>query len=193
MEEFKEAFIEKYFPRERREVNVEEIINLNQGNMSVEEYTLKFYMFSKYALSLVSNPRDKINRFVTGVTHIMMKEFHTAIIYDDLTLARLIMCAESIEESKIKRMCRNMKRGGLSNQDQPRFKNRAQTLKEPRIDKVIFEIVGGSQNEKPTCVTYAKRQYGKCLAGTSGCFGCVKDDHKVRDYPTIAPRRREAK
>ena len=45
-EEFKETFLGKYFSNERREVNVEEFINLKQGNMSVEEYSLKFSMLS---------------------------------------------------------------------------------------------------------------------------------------------------
>ena len=35
--EFKEALLGKYFPRERREVKVEEFINLKKGNMIVEE------------------------------------------------------------------------------------------------------------------------------------------------------------
>mgnify|MGYP002555469830 CR=1 FL=1 len=64
-EEFKEAFLGKYFPRERREVKVEEFINLKQGNMSVEEYSLKFSMLSRNSPSLVSNPRDEMSHFVT--------------------------------------------------------------------------------------------------------------------------------
>ena len=52
-EEFKEDFFGKYFPRELREVKVEEIINHKQGNMSVEEYSLKFSKMFKYAPSLV--------------------------------------------------------------------------------------------------------------------------------------------
>ena len=40
-EEFKEAFLRKHFPCERRKVKVEEFINLNQGNMSVEEIFLE--------------------------------------------------------------------------------------------------------------------------------------------------------
>ena len=56
-----------------------------------------------------------------------------------------------------------------------------------------FERGGGSQNEKPTCVTCGKIHYGKCLAGTSGCFGCWEDDHKVRDFPSIAYRGRKGK
>ena len=52
-EEFKEAFHGKYFPREMREVKVEEFINLKQGNMSIEEYSLKFSMLYRYAPSIV--------------------------------------------------------------------------------------------------------------------------------------------
>ena len=48
-------------------MKVEEFINLIQGNMSVEEYSLKFSMFPRYASSLVSNPRDEMSRFLTGV------------------------------------------------------------------------------------------------------------------------------
>ena len=38
-----------------------------------------------------------------------------------------------------------------------------------------------------------KRNYGKCLASTSGCYGCGKDDHKVTDFPIIVDRGREGK
>ena len=43
-EEYEEAFLGKYFPRERRKVKVEEFIILNQGDMRVEEYSLKLSM-----------------------------------------------------------------------------------------------------------------------------------------------------
>ena len=46
-----------------------------------------------------------------------------------------------------------------------------------------FERGGGSQNGKPTCVICGKSHYGKCLAGTIGCYGCGKDNHKVKDCP----------
>ena len=70
-EEFKEAFLKKYFSRERREVKVEELINLKQGNMSVEKYFLKFTRLSSYAPFLVYNPRDEMSRFVTDVADLV--------------------------------------------------------------------------------------------------------------------------
>ena len=36
-EEFNEAFLRKYFPREMREFKVNEFINFKQGNISVDE------------------------------------------------------------------------------------------------------------------------------------------------------------
>ena len=35
-----------YFSRDRRDMKVEEFINLRQGNMSKEEYSLMFTLFS---------------------------------------------------------------------------------------------------------------------------------------------------
>ena len=62
-EEFMESFLGKYFPHERRVVKVEEFINLKQGNMSVEEYSLKFTMLSRYSPYLVSNPKIRLLGF----------------------------------------------------------------------------------------------------------------------------------
>ena len=52
----------------------EQIINLRQGNMCVEEYSLKFTLLSKPAPSLVSNPKDEMSRFVTGVSDLVKEE-----------------------------------------------------------------------------------------------------------------------
>ena len=43
-----------------------EFINLCQGGMSIEEYSLKLTQFSKYAPIIVPNPRARMNKFVMG-------------------------------------------------------------------------------------------------------------------------------
>ncbi|WP_353805352.1 hypothetical protein, partial [Acinetobacter baumannii] len=65
-EVFKKAFLDRFFFREKREVKVVEFFDLHQGGIIVLEYTLKFPQLSKYAPFFVSNPRDEMNRFVTG-------------------------------------------------------------------------------------------------------------------------------
>ncbi|XP_049414705.1 uncharacterized protein LOC125877459 [Solanum stenotomum] len=52
---------------------------------------------------------------------------------------------------------------------------------------------GGSQIAKPTCFTCGKKHFGKCLSGTSGCYGCGKNDHKVRDCPNNVSKGRNAR
>ena len=51
----------------RGNFKVEEFINLKKGNMSVEEYFLKFSILSRCIPSLVSHLRDEMSLFVMGV------------------------------------------------------------------------------------------------------------------------------
>ncbi|XP_015060305.1 uncharacterized protein LOC107006210 [Solanum pennellii] len=90
-EEYKEAFLGKYFPHEWREVKVEEFINNRQGNMSVEEYSLKFTLLYKYASYLVFNSRDEMSRFVTGVADLVKEECRTTILHGDMNFSMLMV------------------------------------------------------------------------------------------------------
>ena len=67
-----------------REAKVEEFINLKQGSMTVREYSLKFVKLSRYATSLVSNSRDEISRFLTGVAEDLEEECRTAMLHDNM-------------------------------------------------------------------------------------------------------------
>ena len=90
-----------------------EFINIKQGNMSVEEYSFKLSMFSKYAPSFLSNLRDEMSNFMIHVADLVREESRTAMLHDDMTLARLMVYAKSIEEFKLRRMARSLKRDGL--------------------------------------------------------------------------------
>ena len=57
---FSKTFLDRFFPRYKREAKVEDFINLRQGGMSVIE-SLKFTKLSKYVPSLVSYPRDEMS------------------------------------------------------------------------------------------------------------------------------------
>ena len=60
---FKRAFLDRLFPRELSEAEVEEFINLLQGGMSILDYSLKFTKLTNYFPSLVSNPRDDMSSY----------------------------------------------------------------------------------------------------------------------------------
>ena len=106
----KKAFLEKYLPSENREVEVEEFTNLRQGNMSMADYSLKFTVLSKYAPSLVSNPRDKMTRFATDVADLMKDKCCMAMVHIYMTLSRLMVYAQPIEDSKLEGRGRGFKR-----------------------------------------------------------------------------------
>ncbi|TMW96435.1 hypothetical protein EJD97_007363 [Solanum chilense] len=110
--------------------------------------------------------KDEMNRFVTGVANLVKKECLTVMLHGDMSFSRLMVYAQSIEESKVSRISRNLERSGSSEKNQPRFKKRAPIKDEPRDPKVKLEKGSGSQNDKPTCATRGKKHCGKWLVGS---------------------------
>ncbi|WMV58706.1 hypothetical protein MTR67_052091, partial [Solanum verrucosum] len=143
-EVFKKVFLDRFFPYEKREVKVEEFINLRQGSMSVQEYSLKFTLLSKYAPSLVSNPRDEMSRCVTRVSNLVEEECRMTMLHDDMNISRLMVFSQQIEEFKIKKKNREMKRTRSDEQGQPRFKKRAFNKYSSSTPRVNQEKVMGA-------------------------------------------------
>ena len=65
-------------------------------------------MLPKSSPSLLINPGDEMSRFVTEVAELVREECHTTMLHDDMTIARLLVYAQSIEESKLEWMARNL-------------------------------------------------------------------------------------
>ena len=101
----------------------------------------------------MSNPSDEMSRFMTCVADLGKEECCIAMLYGDMNLYILTVYAQSIEESKISNMARNLKWSGPSGQNQPKFKKKAPTQNELRGPKVKLEKGSGSQGAKPTCST----------------------------------------
>ena len=95
-EVLRRVFIDRFFPRDKREANVKEFINLLQGGMSVQKYSSKFTELSKYAPSLVSNPRDEMSHFVMGVYDDQFEECRSAMLHDNRTFLILCACSKSL-------------------------------------------------------------------------------------------------
>ena len=73
---------------------MEEFINLKQGILSVNEYALKLTIFSKYAPRLAANPRDLMNRFMTGVSELVEEKCHTTMLVDDMDMSCIMVFAQ---------------------------------------------------------------------------------------------------
>ena len=131
---FKEAFLDRFFPKEQREAKVVEFINLLQGVISVKEYSLKFIKLFKYDSSFVSNVRDAMSCYVIGLSKEILQECPASMIHDNMDLSSLIVHAQQVEESRIGNMNREAKgaklfesgssKSKLDVQDKPKFKKR---------------------------------------------------------------------
>ena len=109
-EVFKKAFIDRFFPRENWEAKVVEFINFRQGGMSVLEYSLKFTKLSKYATSLVSDPRDEMSYFVMGVSNEFQEGYHSTMLHYNMNISYLMVHAQQVEDTRAKRKNRDTKR-----------------------------------------------------------------------------------
>ena len=71
--------------------------------MSVKEYSFIFVELSKYSSSLVSNHRDELSRFVTGVSEYLEEDFQAAMLHNNIELCRLMVHAHQVEESRCRK------------------------------------------------------------------------------------------
>lgn len=72
-EEFKGAFLDRFFSLELRKDKGQELINLKQCNVSVREYFLKFIKLSKYTPFMIANPRARMSKFIFRVLELVCK------------------------------------------------------------------------------------------------------------------------
>ena len=96
-EMFKKAFLDWFYPREMRESKVVEFISLPQGGISVHEYSLRFTKLSKYAPSLVSDHRDEIICFVTGVSYDLQEDCHSAMLHEKMNISHLMVLTQQVK------------------------------------------------------------------------------------------------
>ena len=97
---FKKAFLHSLFPRENKEANVVEFINLHHRGISILEYSSKLTKLSKYAPSFVSNPRDKMSCFVTWVSDDLKEKCHLAMLNYNMNISCLMVHTQKLEETR---------------------------------------------------------------------------------------------
>ncbi|XP_004229140.1 uncharacterized protein [Solanum lycopersicum] len=168
---FKTAFLEIFFPREMREAKVDDFINLKQGLMNVSEYSLKFVKLSRNYISLVSNYRDEMSRFLTGMSEELEEDCRATMLQDSINLSRLMAHVQQVEGSRKKRKVREGHQSlGNSN---------SQRSATPRGDKLELKKGNGGDVQRPRkeCGKCDLIHSGECRLGTNACFGCGKSEH----------------
>ncbi|XP_055822114.1 uncharacterized protein LOC129890621 [Solanum dulcamara] len=152
-------------------------------SLKVDEDPQEF--IDEYAPSLVADPRDQMSQFISGVSNLVAKKFHTTMLIKKMEISRHMTFIEKIEGEKLKEMrmsdskrarykCGFLKArydggSGLSQQGQG-------SRKKFINDKVPYPKaqtgdVNASSPSFPKCAKCRKNHGRRCLMETSACFG----------------------
>ena len=100
---FKEVLEEKYFPSSVKNNKCAKFITLKQGDMSVEEYNIKFTELSQYATHMVATPDLKARKFEDGLHEdIQLAVKIQKLPTQDEVFDRALMAEESVGRAKRK-------------------------------------------------------------------------------------------
>ncbi|KAA0058809.1 ty3-gypsy retrotransposon protein [Cucumis melo var. makuwa] len=182
-QQFKECFYAKFFSASLRDAKRQEFLNLEQGDMTVEQYDAEFDMLSRFAPEMIATEAARADKFVRGLRldiQGLVRAFRPATHADALRLAVDLSLQERANSSK------TAGRGSTSGQKR---KAEQQPVLVPqrnfrsggefrRFQQKPFEA-GEAARGKPLCTTCGKHHLGRCLFGTRTCFKCAPHQGRV--------------
>ncbi|KAL0546488.1 hypothetical protein IC582_016398 [Cucumis melo] len=186
-QQFKESFYAKFFSASLRDAKRQEFLNLEQGDMTVEQYDAEFDMLSRFAPEMIATEAARADKFVRGLRldiQGLVRAFRPATHADALRLAVDLSLQERANSSK------TAGRGSTSGQKR---KAEQQPVPVPqrnfrsggefrRFQQKPFEV-GEAARGKPLCTTCGKHHLGRCLFGTRTCFKCRQEGHTADRCP----------
>ncbi|KAL0549247.1 hypothetical protein IC582_013728 [Cucumis melo] len=186
-QQFKESFYAKFFSDSLRDAKRQEFLNLEQGDMTVEQYDAEFDMLSRFAPEMIATEAARADKFVRGLRldiQGLVRAFRPATHADALRLAVDLSLQEGANSSKI------AGRGSTSGQKR---KAEQQPVPVPQRDfrsggefrsfqQKPFEA-GEAARGKPLCTTCGKHHLGRCLFGTRTWFKCRQEGHTADRCP----------
>lgn len=80
----------------------EEFVDLKQGRMSLNKYSLNFHQLSHYVPELVSGLGTKIRKFALGLPRDFILESKVALLNKDIDISILMLYMKQVEKEKKK-------------------------------------------------------------------------------------------
>ncbi|KAL4011132.1 hypothetical protein IC575_028179 [Cucumis melo] len=102
-QQFKESFYAKFFSASLRDAKRQEFLNLEQGDMTVEQYDAEFDMLSRFAPEMIATEAARADKFVRGLRldiQGLVRGFRPATHADALRLAVDLNLQERANSSK---------------------------------------------------------------------------------------------
>ncbi|KAL0544328.1 hypothetical protein IC582_019441 [Cucumis melo] len=186
-QQFKESFYAKFFSASLRDAKRQEFLNLEQGDMTVEQYDAEFDMLSRFAPEMIATEAARADKFVRGLRldiQGLVRAFRPTTHADAQRLAVDLSLQERANSSK------TAGRGSTSGQKR---KAEQQPVPVPQrnfrpggefrsFQQKPFET-GEAARGKPLCTTCGKHHLGRCLFGTRTCFKCRQEGHTADRCP----------
>ncbi|KAA0063829.1 ty3-gypsy retrotransposon protein [Cucumis melo var. makuwa] len=150
-EKFKENFYAKFFSANVNHAKLQEFLNLEQGDMTVEQYDVEFDMLSHFALDVVRDEAARTEKFVRGLRldlQGIVRALRLATHADALRIALDLSLHERVDSSKA------VDRGSALGQKR-KFESQPDV-----IPHQTLRVHGG-----------------RCLAKSGVCFRCRQPGH----------------
>ncbi|XP_015078413.1 uncharacterized protein LOC107022263 [Solanum pennellii] len=133
--------------------------------------------------------RDEMRRFVTGVSEDMEAECWAAMLNDNIDLARLMVHAQHVEESRRRKRGREGKKPRPSDQAGSNTGRRLfGVLDRPKFKKGNDR---NSQCDRDPCGRCDHLNRGECMVGSNACYGFDKRRDMIRDCPQVKNQGKE--
>ncbi|KAL0537094.1 hypothetical protein IC582_026064 [Cucumis melo] len=186
-QQFKESFYAKFFSASLRDAKRQEFLNLEQDDMTVEQYDAEFDMLSRFAPEMIATEAARADKFVRGLRldiQGLVRAFRPATHADALRLAVDLSLQERANSSKTAgRGSTSGKKRKAEQQPVPAPQRNFRSGGEfRRFQQKPFEA-GEAARRKPLCTTCGKHHLGRCLFGTRTCFKCRQEGHTADRCP----------
>ncbi|XP_070017218.1 uncharacterized protein [Nicotiana sylvestris] len=175
--EFFEAFLQQYLPIELRRARRYRFLHLEQGNMSVREYSMQFNSLARYAPTIVAGMSDRVHQFVSGLGEHLINECTTASLNQGMDIAHIQAYTQGLEDRK--RQQRANREHDRGQQKRARFTGLSSRTPGPQF-RVEFSQM---RPQFPRCDRCGQNHFGPCRQGSDACYACGQPCHIMRHCP----------